>query len=185
MAGSLFSKLNLWRNSHMLHTQTTQAHIDRVGELWTIAAAAAKKNHPWVRVPLVHQLVLLCLFFYHHRNQPELLRGFEAKKLNVYIIFLPIFIHCSIWLGFLDYTRGSPPHCKSLARENVKSGLDAGQYIGQRGTHLFPLFAYFLRWTGEAFHQMLQGNLMAIWLHFVRMKGRRRGGGGWGRWFGI
>lgn len=26
-------------NSHMLHTQTTQAHIDRVGEQWTIAAA--------------------------------------------------------------------------------------------------------------------------------------------------
>lgn len=29
---------------HMLHTQTTQAHIDQVGEQWTIAAAEKKKS---------------------------------------------------------------------------------------------------------------------------------------------
>ena len=31
MAGLLFSKLHLWHNSHMLHTQLLQAHINQVG----------------------------------------------------------------------------------------------------------------------------------------------------------
>lgn len=52
-----FSKLNLWRNSHMLHTQTTQAHIDRVGKQWTIAAA--KKKSPAATGPSDSKISIL------------------------------------------------------------------------------------------------------------------------------
>lgn len=76
-------------------------------------------------------------------------------------------------LVFLDYRLGSSWHCESCAKVNVKSGLDAGQYMGQCSPHLFPLFSHFIYWTGEAFSQKLRNKLTAIWLDFVQMK--------WGR----
>lgn len=125
--GSLLGELNLWRNSHMLHTQTTQAHIDRVGEQWTIAAAK-KKNHPQPRVPLVCRFILFYFPITIVINQ-NCCGGFVGQTLRIY--FTPNFhsLQYLVWV-FLITHQGALDSAQSWAWVNVNSGLGTGQYIG-------------------------------------------------------